>query len=159
MRVIGSLAAAAAALAVAGCGGDDAPREAPAATTSAAPATTATEPAAAPAAAEAPAPPAPPEVVMVRRAGGVPPGWGERLRGIEGVTAVTRATRAQAMLRATTPAGGRTRAVRAGFAVPLDTLVVRPSRYAVMLPPAERRIVRRLGPGRALLSRTWARLC
>jgi hypothetical protein len=157
MRVIGSLAAAAAALAVAGCGGDDAPRGAPAATTSAAPATTATEPAAAPAAAEAPAPPAPPEVVMVRRAGGVPAGWGERLRRLDGVTAVTRATRAQAMLRATAT-GGRTRPVRAGFAVPLDTLVVRPGGYATMLPAAERAAVRRLGAGRALLSRTSARL-
>src|ERR687889_453812 len=100
MRVIGSLAAAAAALVVAGCGGDEPARDAP----PAAPAPPA------PAPPEPPAAPAPPEVVMVRRAGGVPPGWGERLRRIDGVTAVTPATPAQAMLRATTPAGGGPRA-------------------------------------------------
>src|SRR5215218_8348968 len=155
MRVVGSLVAAAAALVVAGCGGGEPARDTRAATTAQtpAPAPSATAPAAAK---ESPAPP--PHVVMVRRAGGVPPGWGERLRRIDGVTAVTRATRAQAMLRAMTPAGGRTRAVRAGFAVPLDTLVVRPSGYAAMLPVAERRVLRRLGAGRALLSRTSARL-
>jgi hypothetical protein len=153
MRVIASLAAAAAALAAAGCGGGDPARDTPAAATGDAPAATTAPPAAA-----TPAPPAlPPEVVMVRRAGGVPAGWGERLRRIDGVTAVTRAARAQAMLRATA-AGGRTRPVRPGFAVPLDTLVVRPSGYAAMLPANERRVVRRLGVGKALLSRTSARL-
>jgi hypothetical protein len=159
MRVFVTLAGAAAAFAVAGCGaGTDSGRDAAGATvTTTAPGTT-TAPAAAPPTAEAPAAPAPPEVVMVRRAGGVPDGWGERLRRIDGVGAVTRATRAQAMLRATASAGARTRSVRAGFAVPLDTLVVRPGGYAAMLPAAERRIVRRLGPGRALLSRTSARL-
>jgi hypothetical protein len=84
---------------------------------------------------------------MIRRSGGVPDGWGERLRRIAGVTAVTRATRAQALLRAT---GVRT--VRAAFAVPLDTLVIRPDGYAAMLPAAQRRAMRRLGPGRAVLS-------
>ncbi len=69
------------------------------------------------------------------------------------MSAVTRATRAQAMLRAT---GSRT--VRAGFAVPLDTLVIRPRGYAALLPAADRRAVRRLGPGQALLSRSSARL-
>ena len=53
---------------------------------------------------------------MVRRAGGVPAGWGERLRRIPGVTAVTRATRAQAMLRATgarpSAPGSRSRSTR-----------------------------------------------
>jgi hypothetical protein len=95
---------------------------------------------------------------MVRRAGGVPDGWGERLRRIAGVRAVTRAARAQAMLRATRTAAGATRRVRSGFAVPLDTLVIRPRGYAAMLPKDERAAFARLGTGRALLSRTSARL-
>jgi hypothetical protein len=155
-----ALLAVAAALAVAGCGdggetaaGRPADTVPPAGTRPPSPRAAATK-------AEAQAParnkdkgPAAPEVVMVRRAGGVPPGWGERLRRIDGVTAVTRATRAQAMLRAT---GGRS--VRAGFAIPLDTLVIRPAGYAAMLPADARPLVRHLGPGRALLSRTSARL-
>jgi hypothetical protein len=152
-------AAGAVALLAAGCGGGREP--APEASAGdRAPAATATATAADPApAAEAPAaPPAAPDVLMVRRAGGIPAGWGERLRRIDGIGTVTRATRAQAMLRATTTAGRRTRSVRAGFAVPLDTLVVRPQGYAAMLPAGQRGLVRRLGPGRALLSRTSARL-
>src|SRR4051812_33081329 len=147
MRIAPVLAGAA--LLLAACGGGDERRAA-----SAPPPATTAAPAAE--AAEAPAAPAPdpaPQVVMVRRAGGVPAGWGERLRRIAGVTAVTRATRAQAMLRAT-----GARAMRAGYVVPLDTLVVRPRGYAAMLPRSERAAFARLGPGRALLSRTSARL-
>src|SRR3954469_24510643 len=147
MRIAPVLAGAA--LLLAACGGGDERPAAPAPP----PATTA---APAAEAAEAPAAPAPdpaPQVVMVRRAGGVPAGWGERLRRIAGVSAVTRATRAQAMLRAT-----GARPVRAGFVVPLDTLVVRPRGYAAMLPKGERAAFARLGPGRALLSSTSARL-
>src|SRR4051794_9637031 len=143
MRIAPVLAGAA--LLLAACGGGDERRAA-----SAPPPATTAAPAAE--AAEAPAAPAP-QVVMVRRAGGVPAGWGERLRRIAGVSAVTRATRAQAMLRAT-----GARPVRAGFVVPLDTLVVRPRGYAAMLPTGERAPFARLGPGRALLSRTSARL-
>jgi hypothetical protein len=57
------------------------------------------------------------------------------------------------MLRAT-----GARSVRAGFAVALDTLVIRPRGYAAMLPADQRRLIARLRPGRALLSRTSARL-
>src|SRR3954454_10527116 len=124
------VAAAVAALVLASCGGGDGERRAaPAAATAttAAPASAPAESSSAPAAAP------PPRVVMVRRAGGVPAGWGERLRRMAGVSAVTRATRAQAMLRAT-----GARPVRAGFLVPLDTLVVRPRAYAAMLPKGER---------------------
>ena len=149
MRSLPSLAAtwvAALALALASCGGGE--RRAATASPPAPAATTAAQPSA-----EAPAPAPAPQVVMVRRAGGVPNAWGARLRRIAGVSAVTRATRAQAMLRAT-----GARSVRAGFVVPLDTLVIRPRGYAAMLPAGERAAFRRLGPGRALLSRTSARL-
>ena len=147
MRTRLGLAGAAAALAVVGCGGAaDPPRSAPRPAASTA------------AAAEVPSAPPPPEVLMVRHAGGVPPGWGARLRRIPGVASVTRATRAQALLRATTAAGGRVARVRHGYAVPLDTLVVVRRGYAAMLPAAQRRAIARLGPGRALLSRTSARL-
>jgi hypothetical protein len=158
------LAGAAAALALVGTGAavavsrDDPAAPAPAAIS---PATTA--PAArdadAPAGRAEPAEPAAPSVVMVRRAGGVPDGWAARLRRMPGVGAVTRATRAQALLRRTDPAGAaRARAVRAGYAVLLDTLVVDPRSYAAMLPAAEARVVARLRPGTALLSRSSARL-
>ena len=152
---VGGLAATAVLAAAACGGGDDHDRAEPSPPTTSGPAHATTAAAAAPSAgagAANAAPPAP-QVVMVRRAGGVPAGWGARLRRIDGVTAVTRAARAQAMLRAT-----GTRAVRAGFAVPLDTLVIRPRAYAALLPAADRRVVRRLGPGEALLSRSSARL-
>jgi hypothetical protein len=153
VRIVPPLVAAAALL-LAACGGDE--RRSASSTSAAAPARTITQPAGAAETGAAPttaaAAPAP-EVVMVRRAGGVPAGWGERLRRIAGVTAVTRATRAQAMLRQT-----GARPVRTGFVVPLDTLVVRPRGYAAMLPREERAAFARLGPGEALLSRTSARL-
>jgi hypothetical protein len=156
MRIVPPLVAAAALL-LAACGGDE--RRSASSTSASAPASTATQPAGAAETGAAPATPggrAPdlrPEVVMVRRAGGVPAGWGERLRRIAGVTAVTRATRAQAMLRQT-----GARPVRTGFVVPLDTLVVRPRGYVAMLPRGERAAFARLGPGKALLSETSARL-
>jgi hypothetical protein len=96
---------------------------------------------------------------MVRRAGGVPATWRHGLGRVRGVGTVTAVARAQALLRRTTAAGGgRARPVRAGYAVVLDTLVVEPRRYAAMLPAAEARLVRRLRPGTALLSRRSARL-
>jgi hypothetical protein len=157
------VAALAAALATAGCGGASGRRGG---ATAADGATSAGGAAAAAPGASAPssggasgsgasdsAADAAPDVILVRRAGGVPAGWGTRLRRIPGVTAVTRATRAQALLRAT-----GARPVRAGFAVPLDTLVVRPRGYARMLPAGDRAPLARLGPGRALLSRSEARL-
>jgi hypothetical protein len=97
-------------------------------------------------------------VVAVRRAGGVPPAWARRLAGLRGVIEVARIARSQAMLRATIRPGGRRRAVRAGYAVPLDALVVQPRAYAAMLPPPARAAVRRLRAGTALLSRTSARV-
>ena len=152
VRAVAGGLAATAALAAAACGGDDGAERPIAAT--AGPGTTAGQTVSRPASGKAPNAAEPvPSVVMVRRAGGVPAGWGARLRRIDGVTAVTRAARAQAMLRAT---GART--VRAGFAIPLDTLVIRPRGYAALLPAAERGPVRALGPGEALLSRTSARV-
>ncbi|MEA2285614.1 MAG: hypothetical protein QOJ21_1657, partial [Solirubrobacteraceae bacterium] len=112
------------------------------------------------AASPAPVPtPTAPVAVMVRRAGGVPATWRHGLGRVRGVGTVTAVARAQALLRRTTAAGGgRARPVRAGYAVVLDTLVVEPRRYAAMLPAAEARLVRRLRPGTALLSRRSARL-
>jgi hypothetical protein len=159
MRAKVKLAAAAAAVTVAGTGAAVAVNgERPAPSDGASKAAPRATPGVRSAPAAAPPRPTPPDVVMVRRAGGVPDGWGGRLRGIRGVAAVTRATRAQAQLRATISARRRTRRVREGHAVLLDTLVVRPRGYARMLPPRAARIVRRLRPGTALLSRTSARL-
>ena len=100
-----------------------------------------------------------PTVVMVRRAGGVPAGWTRRLRRIDGVLAVAEVRRAQAMLRGTARTDrARGEKIRAGFAVPMDTLVIEPRRYSAMLPAPESRLVRRLRRGSVLLSRTSARL-
>jgi hypothetical protein len=100
-----------------------------------------------------------PVAVMVRHAGGVPGAWRARLGRLRGVGTVTAVTRTQALLhRTSAPGGRRSRTVRPGYAVVLDTLVVEPRRYARLLPAAEARIVRRLRPGTALLSRRSARL-
>ena len=48
--------------------------------------------------------------------------------------------------------------VRAGYAVPLDTLAVDPRGYAATLPEAQRGAFAKLRPGRAILSATSARL-
>jgi hypothetical protein len=93
----------------------------------------------------------------VRRAGGVPGGWASRLAAIDGVGTVARVRRAQAMLRSTGTAAGRTRRVRGGYAVALDTFVV-PRAYARLLPAPARTVVRRLRAGTAILSRTSARV-
>jgi hypothetical protein len=100
----------------------------------------------------------PPQVLVVRRRGGVPSSWAGRLERAPGVTAVARTARTQALLRRSRKAGGRTvDSVPPGYAIPLDALVVQPRRYAEVLPQAGRE-VRRLRRGRALLSRTSARV-
>ena len=99
------------------------------------------------------------QTLFIRRRGGVPAVWEERLRSVRGVIAVTRTGRAQALLRRSTRRGGATvDAPPSGYAVPLDALVVRPRSYAQVLPAEARPALRRLRPGTALLSRTSARL-
>src|SRR5688500_337960 len=70
-------------------------------------------------------------VVLVRRRGGVPPRWVRRLRRAPAVEALTRVERTQVLLRRSTTAGGRVvDAPPAGYALPLDALVVTPRGYA-----------------------------
>jgi hypothetical protein len=98
------------------------------------------------------------QVVLVRRRGGVPASWAGRLRRARGVTAVARTGRTQALLRISARKGGApVDAAPAGYAFPLDVLVVRPRAYAEVLPGGARAL-RGLRPGSALLSRTSARL-
>jgi hypothetical protein len=98
------------------------------------------------------------QVVLVRRRGGVPADWAERLRGAHGVSAVARMGRTQALLQSSARRhGARADAAPTGYAFPLDVLVVRPRAYAKVLPPAAPAL-RSLRPGSALLSRTSARL-
>jgi hypothetical protein len=77
-------------------------------------------------------------------------------------TAVERATvvrRGAAVLLSTRGAGGRVvERAPAGYGIPLDVVSVYPRRYAAMVPPAQRRLVRRLRHGTVLLSQTSARL-
>jgi hypothetical protein len=63
------------------------------------------------------------------------------------------------LLRAGVRADGRTvERVRAGYAVPLDALVVDPAGYAATLPPGRREPFASLRPGRAILSATGSAL-
>jgi hypothetical protein len=102
--------------------------------------------------------PQPPQILVVRRRGGVPRTWTRRLRRTAGVSAVAGTARTQVLLRRSRRASGSTvDAVPAGYAIPLDVLVVQPRGYANVLPRV-RREFRRLRPGTALLSRTSARL-
>jgi D-alanyl-D-alanine carboxypeptidase len=72
-------------------------------------------------------------------------------------TAVIR--RGAAVLLSTRGPGGRVvQRPPTGYGIPLDVVSVQPRAYAAMLPPEQRRLVARLRPGRALLSRTSARL-
>jgi hypothetical protein len=82
-----------------------------------------------------------------------------RLRRHPAVETATVAARGVALLRSSTAADGRVvERVRAGFAVPLDALVVHPSAYARLWPESARGTLARLRAGRVLLSRTSARL-
>jgi hypothetical protein len=97
-------------------------------------------------------------VLVVRRRGGVPASWADRLRRVPGVTAIARTARTQALLRRSRRGDGATvDAASSGYAIPLDALVVEPRAYARVLPEARREIAP-LRRGSALLSRTSARL-
>jgi len=111
---------------------------------------------AAPAATPAPARP----VVVVRRRGGVPDAWRARVARTDGVWAVSRASRGQALVTRTRARDGRTVSrARAGYAFPLDVLAVEPAGYARLLDDGPARAaVGRLRAGRALLSESSGRL-
>jgi hypothetical protein len=118
-------------------------------------------PAAAPkrpsAAAASPAPALP--VVVVRRAQGVPSSWAARVAAVSGVERVALVRRGQAMFRRSVDASGQVvERVRAGYAVPIDTLVADPRVYASMLPRAARGAFSGVGRGEVVLSRTGASL-
>jgi hypothetical protein len=82
-----------------------------------------------------------------------------RLRGLPAVDAATTVGRGVVLLTAGVAANGSVaQRVRAGYAVPLDTLAVDPRGYAATLPEAQRGAFANLRPGRAILSNTSARL-
>jgi hypothetical protein len=110
-------------------------------------------------AAPAPSPAVAPPVVAVRRPRGVPASWVARAAAARGVERVALITRGQALFRRSVDASGRVvQQVRAGYAVPLDTLVVDPRAYASMLPADERSAFSRVRAGDVVLSRTGASL-
>jgi hypothetical protein len=146
-----ALACVLTAAAVAGCSSGDERRARPAQATS--------TPTATPTPAAVPAPPAGPALVSVRRRGGVPGSWAARARRAPGVSAVAWTSRAQALLVRSGRAGGATvDRAPAGYAFPLDALVVAPRAFARVLPEEARGAFRRLRPGRALLSEGSASL-
>jgi D-alanyl-D-alanine carboxypeptidase len=82
-----------------------------------------------------------------------------RLRRHPSVAAATPVGRGVVLLRAGVARDGRVvQRVRAGYAVPLDTLAVDPRGYAATLPEAQRAAFTKLRPGRAILSTTSAAL-
>ena len=82
-----------------------------------------------------------------------------RLRRLPAVAAATTVGRGVVLLTAGVAADGRVaQRVRAGYAVPLDTLAVDPRGYAATLPEAQRGAFAKLRPGRAILSTTSAEL-
>lgn len=82
-----------------------------------------------------------------------------RLRRHPAVAAATPVGRGAILLRRGVAADGRVvERVRAGYAIPLDTLAVAPAAYAATLPAAQRAPFARLRPGTAILSATSSRL-
>ena len=82
-----------------------------------------------------------------------------RLRTHPAVAAATPVGRGAILLRAGIGADGRAvQRVKAGYAIPLDTLAVDPEAYAATLPEAQREPFAKLRPGTAILSTTSAAL-
>ena len=82
-----------------------------------------------------------------------------RLRRHPAVTAATPIGRGAILLRAGVGADGKlVQRVRAGYAVPLDTLAVHPGGYVATLREEQRSAFAALRPGAAILSRTAAQL-
>jgi hypothetical protein len=108
----------------------------------------------------APPDPAPgPEVLSVRRRGGVPAAWRARLGSVPGTRAVAPVSRTQTLLRRTARDDGSVvDAPPAGYAIPLDALVVSARSFARVVPGESRAAVRRLRSGSVLLSESSARL-
>jgi hypothetical protein len=142
------LAAAVAIVALAGCGSDSSgPRAA------AAPAPSPTE-----TATPSPAAPSARSVAVVWSLER-PQRAARRLRRHPAVEAATVAGRGVGLLRSSADASGRVvERARPGYAVPLDALAVEPRSYAGTLPTTARDALDGLRPGRAVLSRTSARL-
>jgi hypothetical protein len=82
-----------------------------------------------------------------------------RLRAHSEVAAATPVGRGAILLRSGVDADGRVvQRVKAGYAIPLDTLAVEPAGYAATLPEAQREPFGKLRPGTAVLSTTSAAL-
>jgi D-alanyl-D-alanine carboxypeptidase len=82
-----------------------------------------------------------------------------RLRTHAEVSAATPVGRGAILLRAGVGADGRVvQRVKAGYAIPLDTLAVDPAGYAATLPEPQREPFAKLRPGTAILSTTSAAL-
>jgi hypothetical protein len=81
-----------------------------------------------------------------------------RLRRHPAVAAATPVGRGAILLRESRAEGRVVQRVRAGYAIPLDTLAVDPASYAATLPEDQREPFARLRPGTAILSTTSAGL-
>jgi hypothetical protein len=146
VRLLAGCAAAAAAMLVSGCGSD---RTRPPDAAAHTPTPTATP---------APAPPAARSVAVV---------WSlerpqralRRVRRHEAVESATRVHRGVALLKESADADGRAvERVRPGYAIPLDVLFIDPDAYARTVPHEARAAFPGVRPGRAVISRTSARL-
>ena len=147
VRLPAACAAATVVLLASGCGSGPAPQRIAAA------------PTVTPVATATPAPPAAARSVAIVWSLERPRRALARVRRHEAVESATLVHRGVALLRASVDADGRrVERVRAGYAIPLDVLMIDPGGYARTLPDEARAEFLALRPGRALISETSARL-
>lgn len=98
-------------------------------------------------------------VLLAWTSGGLPEGFADAVAGVEGVTAVTEVLGGSTdLVAARDAAGARLDDLRAGWAIPLDTIAIDPDGYARFVPKADLPAVQSLAPGTALLGSTSAEL-
>jgi D-alanyl-D-alanine carboxypeptidase len=148
VRLLAGCAATAAVMLVTGCGSDAARPQAVAATPTVTPTAV-------------PEPSLPPAGRSVAVVWSLERPWRalQRARRHEAVEFATVIHRGVALLKAGAAPGGRVvERVQAGYGIPLDVLMIDPRGYARTLPAEQRAEFVDLRPGRAILSRTSARL-
>jgi len=100
-----------------------------------------------------------PAVLIAWTSGGLPDGFGERVAGLDAVTAASVVRGNLVDLRASWDAAGTpVDQPPAGMAIPLDALAVDPQAHAASLPAGDRAPFENLGAGQALLGESSARL-
>jgi hypothetical protein len=107
----------------------------------------------------APAPSEAPAVLLVWTSGGLPPGFADDVRALEGVEGLSVVRGDETRLTASWGADGEpVDMTETGWHIPLDTLAIEPASFASFLTGPAADEVNALQPGEALLTETSARL-